>query len=265
VIVTLQGGLANTLFQYAFGISVAKARGEEVFFTRNRVDQDVKRSYSLDAFWTHMQFVDQESDNKFHDGGPFNPDVYAAPPNTTFIGYWQTEKYFDAPLLRRRIQLRRPPSEESFRIADEIDAADQSTFLHVRRGDYVNEKRTSEFHGNLSLDYYRKAIVELKYYIVDPKIFVFSDDPDWCREQFPKDFVIVDHNHPGDGRTPGREHEDLWLMSLCRHAIMANSAFSFWGAWLGDIRKRVVLAPKQWFQDSNMNSDDIIPERWLKL
>ena len=263
MIVTLMGGLCNQLFQYAFGVSVAKARGEEVFFTRNRVDADIKRSYSLSAFRVDAKFAEQETEYKFYGSDTFQPEVFLAPPHTTFIGYWQTEKYFDAPLVREKVRL---PilSRETLRIAAEIFEEPNSTFIHVRRGDYVKEKHTSEFHGNLSLDYYQQAIERIRA-SAHAKFYVFSDDPDWCRANFP-DFRIVDHNKPGDGKTSGLEHEDLWLMSLCRHAIIANSAFSWWGAWLGDEQKgRMVIAPKQWFQNPDQNSTDIIPERWIKI
>jgi len=265
MIVTLQGGLANQLFQYAFGISVAKARGEEVFFTRNRVDADVKRSYSLGMFRKDIRFIEKESENKFYDSGVFNPDVYTAPADTTFIGYWQSEKWLDEPLVRSRIQQPEFLVYDTLRIAGEIEAANNSVFIHVRRGDYVKEKRTQDFHGSLPIEYYYGAILRIRDSAF-AKFFVFSDDPEWCREHFPKDFVIVDHNKPGDGKRVGDEGQDLWLMSLCRHAIIANSAFSWWGAWLGDTQKdRTVIAPIRWFKDLNINGFDIAPDRWIKI
>ena len=243
---------------------MARERGEQLFFTRNRVDNDIKRSYGLDAFQTSLRFALQESEIKFMDGGSFNPDVYKTPSCTTFIGYWQTEKYFNAPMIREDIQLAKPPSEESKRVADEIRGIENSTFIHVRRGDYVSEPHTSKFHGNLSREYYDRAIERIRD-SAHANFFVFSDDPEWCRAAFP-DFRVIGHNKPGDGKTAGREHEDLWLMSLCRHAIIANSAFSWFGAWLGDEQKgRMVIAPKHWFQDPNQYDGDIVPERWVKI
>jgi glycosyl transferase family 11 len=263
MIVTLQGGHANQLFQMAFGLSVAKVRKEDVFFTRNRVDADVKRSYSLDAYQVGLNFVKEETKNKFYDGGNFNLDVYTAPKDTTFIGYWQTEKFIDTDLIRD-LTLRQMPSEASLRVSDEIRAVDNSVFIHVRRGDYVKEKHTSEFHGNLGIDYYGSAIGLIRE-SMSPNFFIFSDDPNWCRTAFPE-FRVVDHNRLGNGHAPGDEHEDLWLMSLCRHAIIANSAFSWWGAWMGDQRRgRMVIAPKQWFRDPSAQSADIVPDRWIKI
>src|SRR5208282_1634418 len=106
MIVTLMGGLCNQLFQYAFGVSVAKARGEDLLFARNRVDRDVKRSYSLGAFQAPIRFAPNDGGILYYDGGVFTPDVYKVPRNTTFVGYWQTEKYFDVPIVREYTQLR---------------------------------------------------------------------------------------------------------------------------------------------------------------
>lgn len=264
MIVALQGGLANQLWQYAFGISVAKARGEYVYFTRNRVDADVKRSYSLGFLQEPVWFVEKESENKFYDSGPFNPGVYAAGPNTTFIGYWQSSRYFDEPFVRAHTNFHFGLSDETMRVAEEINAVgSKSVFLHVRRGDYVKEKHTAEFHGNLTLAYYEKAIAHVRSFVADPKFFVFSDDPEWC--QF-LGFPVISHNKPGNGTATGREYEDLFLMSLCHHAIIANSAFSWWGAFAGDVQQgRVVVAPKQWFANPDANSADIVPDRWIKI
>jgi hypothetical protein len=265
MIVTLMGGTANQLWQYAFGTSVAKARKEKVYFTRNRVDADVKRSYGLDAFLTEIEFAKHETDVKFHDGGRFNQDVYGAPQNTTFIGYWQSEKWLDDPLIRKHTRLAHRPSDETLRVAEEINSAKNSTFVHVRRGDYVTEKHTSAFHGNLTLEYYQRAIMRIRNFTTEETFFIFSDDPNWCRENFPG-LRVVDHNHPGNGQVAGKEHEDLWLMSLCNHGILANSAFSLFGAWMGDTQKdRIVIAPRQWFQDPNMDSSDMVPERYARL
>ena len=265
MIVALQGGLANQLFQYAFGVSVAKARKEDVVFTRFRVDNDMKRSYSLDAFNIYLPFAGTESDLRFHDGGSFNPDAYTAPLNTTFVGYWQTEKYFDVPLVRERLVLKNFPSYESGLMAKKIWSTPDSTFVHVRRGDYINEKHTSEFHGNLTMAYYAAAMNRILETRQGAKFFIFSDDPQWCRSAFPE-CEVIDFNPPGNGQQPGREHEDLWLMAQCEHAIIANSAFSWFGAWLGDTKEnRMVIAPQPWFRNPDQSSQDTVPDRWIKL
>src|SRR5208282_6684744 len=109
-----------------------------------------------------------------------------------------------------------------------------------------------------------RAIDHIRSHSEGVKFFVFSDDPEWCKANFPE-FLTIDHNKAGNGTAPGKEHEDLWLMSLCRHAIIANSSFSWWGAWLGDDQpNRVVIGPERWFVTPNLETKDIIPERWLK-
>lgn len=278
MIVALQGGLANQLFQWAFGVSVAKARNEDVFFTHFRVDQDVKRSYSLDAFNMNLKFVSHEKEPYFFEGGPkFNPEVYKFPyQDATYIGYWQTEKYFNESLVLAGLQLRREPSQQTLRIAEEISKPN-TCFIHVRRGDYVSEPHTSKFHGNLSTEYYEKAIDYIRQRVEGVKFFVFSDDPGWCRYRYNHpEFIVVEHNYPGNGQRPGQEHEDLFLMGQADHAIVANSAFSWWAAWLGDKHRlnsvirsarphRIVIAPKQWFADPNMQDNDIVEKEWVQL
>lgn len=268
MIVGLLGGLANQMWQAAFGISVAEARREELFFTRFRVDGDVKRSYGLDAFQIEPKFVDKETKSVFHDGGRFNPNVYTAPFNTTFIGYWQTERYLNPALVKQAFCFRGLPSDKSISMAGKISRVwERSVSIHVRRSDYAAETHTRNYHGLLPMKYYNNAMSYIRERVENPQFFVFSDDPDWCRQNF-SDATIVDHNKPGNGKSIGQEHEDLWLMSCTRHAIMANSAFSWWSCWLaGDKEGKIAIAPKQWFQNplAQQMSQDLIPERWLRL
>lgn len=266
MVVRLQGGLGNQLFQVAFGFSVAKKRGEELYFTRFGVDNDTKRSYSLGPFKCDLKFVPKEGDPIYsEDVFLYDPLVYQRPRNPSFSGHWQTEKYFDVPLVREILAFRNPPSAKTQEVAELIkDAGANSAFLHIRRGDYL-WKENLTYHGGCSPGYYQMAIARIKQKAPDTKFFVFSDEPDWCRTAYPN-FTIIDHNKPGDNRAPGQEHEDLYLMSLCRHAVIANSSFSWWGAWLGDTQPdRLVIAPKKWFTTPSLQYRDVVPERWIKL
>jgi hypothetical protein len=154
------------------------------------------------------------------------------------------------------------------RAADEIAAAGRgSVFLHVRRTDYL---RQAEYHRNLwDTGYYPPAMALVRERIEDARFFVFSDDPKWCGGALPG-LRVVSHNRPGGklfgSDMPGREHEDLWLMSLCRHAVIANSSFSWWGAWLGDWEAdRTVVAPAAWMGPmARLDTRDIVPRRWLR-
>lgn len=266
MIVTLQGGLGNQMFQYAFGVSVAKARNnEELFFTRYRVDEDLKRSYSLGPFMCDLKFVPKETIPNFtEDVFRFDPMVYSRPIGSSFSGHWQTERYFNTDLVRQGLAFRNLMSTRTMEVAEQIlSAGANSVFLHVRRGDYL-WKENVIFHGSPTSNYYNAAINHISERTINTKFFVFSDEPDWCRTEFPN-FTVIDHNKPGDHIAPGQEHEDLYLMSLCRHAVIANSSFSWWGAWLGDTQQdRIVIAPDRWFV-VNMETKDIIPDRWIKF
>jgi hypothetical protein len=137
-----------------------------------------------------------------------------------------------------------------------------SLSIHVRRGDYVTSAATNEFHGVLDVDFYEQAVRHVQERVPDLQGFVFSDDPDWCRKalghlQLPLTFV--DANRGEDS------WQDLYLMAACRHNIVANSSFSWWGAWLGDgpgRTDRVVIAPRRWFAGEDVVVEDRCPPHW---
>ena len=133
--------------------------------------------------------------------------------------------------------------------------------IHVRRGDYISNQNTTEFHGICSLDYYHKAIDEIISKVNDPHFFVFSDDPEWTQENLKIDAptTYVAHN------SSDKNYEDLRLMSLCNHFIIANSSFSWWGAWLSRNESKIVIAPSRWFQDIKYNDSDRLPEEWKRI
>jgi hypothetical protein len=264
------------MFQYAFGISVAPARKETLFFTREIPDSDIRRCYALGVFDLPIQFTpDPQGAVHWENPYSFNPWVYTIKDGAVFDGQWQTEKYFNDHNVRYWFSPRPGGpslSEESQKAAELIRAAgSDSAFLHVRRTDYL-EGNNSEWHRHLTMNYYAAAMKLIRQKAPNAKFFVFSDDPEWCQVAFPPEFTVIAHNKPGGrlfgSETPGKEHEDLWLMALCRHGIIANSSFSWWGAWLGDTQKdRVVVGPATWFgpQYHYLDTKDIIPERWIKI
>jgi hypothetical protein len=258
MIVQLCGGVGNQLFQYAFGRSVSLARNEDVFFEKYNLGDRHLRAYSLDAFNVNVLFANGTGLSEYREPSfCYDSGVYTAPHDSRFIGYWQTEKYFNTDIVRKEVTLRNPASGQTNQIMDAILRTENSTFLHVRRGDYTSGS-TNAFHGMPTIDYYTKAMNVIRGQREGVKFFVFSDEPHWCRENFPTDCIVVDHNS-------NAPHEDLYLMSGCQHAILANSSFSWWGAWLGDQQtNRIVIAPKRWFA-ANIDTKDLIPERWVKL
>lgn len=273
MIVRLQAGLGNQLFQYAFGRSVALIRKEELFFKTNELGAGHCRAYSLGAFNVDPRLTESEGDFVFQEkiSNIFDPDVYTAPPNGYYIGVWQTEKYFNEDLVRKEITLRNQVSEQTRRIADDILTAPKSAFVHVRRsGDYGLPEIQAIF-GGLDMAYYIKGMNYIKEHIEGVKFFIITDDPDWCQSRFPGHQIVS--NGVGHGNTgPAREHEDLWLMSLCNHAVIPSSSFGWWGAWLGDTqRNRIVTVPENWYKikirDNRWiyDSSDMLPDRWIKI
>jgi hypothetical protein len=132
--------------------------------------------------------------------------------------------------------------------------------VHVRRGDYVNLKTATDFHGVLSVNYYRDAMKLVSAKHPDVQFFVFSDDLKWCRENFNIDLPLtfVD-NHSAYSSA------DLFLMKYCHHNIIANSSYSWWGAWLNQNPNKMVIAPDKWFAGIGVSSEGIYCENWIKL
>jgi hypothetical protein len=255
MIVCLEGGMGNQLFQMAFGYSVAERRNEQLFFNRRRLESDPNgRVFELHHFrgGKDMEFRDEEppvvADNWY-----FNQTVWTQ--GKTFTGHWQTEKYFDAPLVRCVLRVESPISKDSYMLGHKI-INHPSAFLHIRRTDYLTPAALA-CHGNVGIGFYRNAMDYIRAKVPKVNFYVFSDDPEWCRGAFP-DCTVVGHNQE-------KAYEDLWLMSLCQHAVFPNSTFGWWGAWLGDHKlNRIVIGPKRWFV-IGQNSADVIPGRWMKF
>lgn len=274
MITQIHSGLGNQMFRYAFGRSVSKARNEECLFKKQGLDKPGCRAYSLGAFNIEATFTNDEGSQIFEERTPnlFDPSVYTAPPNTYFVGNWQTERYFDVPLIRKELSFKTPMGSDALRIAEEILAAPKSAFVHVRRsGDYGLPEIQAIF-GGLDMTYYNKGMDYIRERVENVKFFIINDDPAWCQSQFPGHPVIC--HGVGSGETgPSQEHEDLWLMSLCNHAVIPSSSFGWWGAWLGDVRlPRIIVTPANWYRilkragcSQEYHSEHMIPERWVKL
>jgi len=177
-----------------------------------------------------------------------------------FIGYWQSEKYFlnIQDIIRQDFKFTNFENSKNIELKNTIEETN-SISVHIRRGDYLGNPFLD---GLASLEYYKKSIDYILKKVKNPKFIIFSDDIVWCKSNLvlDKDSIFVDWNI-------GRESfRDMQLMSLCRHNIIANSSFSWWGAWLNANPKKIVLAPKRWFtKESNLDYGDIVPETWIKI
>lgn len=277
VVVSLKGGLGNQLFQYAAGRALAQARNARLLIdVAGYANESRGREYRLDCFNIQAQlinvhfgllkrrikrrlpqrwqrFVYQEQDPMRYDS-----DLLEINRSVELRGFWQSERYFQAiaPLLRQELTFRQRPTGRNAALTEEI-AGFESVSIHVRRGDYVG----SNLHLVLPLSYYEAAIARVARVAREARYYIFSDDIPWCREHlvFPGPVTFLDHNGP-DG-----DYEDLRLMSLCKHHIIANSSFSWWGAWLAEHEDQIVIAPRQWLEDSTRTAEDRIPERWEQL
>lgn len=278
------GGLGNQLFQYATARRLAKVHGVDLKLDVSHFSSfSQERYYCLDRFNIIEKFASrQELPRKVAKRWPllssvfgignkpvirvfreqffhFDPELLVASDNTYLDGYWQSERYFAdiEDTIRKEFTVKTPPDEQNRAMRDMIQTTD-SVSLHVRRGDYVTDSATNSYHGICDLDYYRRAISQVVRQIATPVFFVFSDDPEWVGQNLKIDYqtVFVRHNSPENG------FEDLRLMSFCKHHIIANSTFSWWGAWLSDNKDKIVYAPKNWFAAAKCNDMDLIPATW---
>ena len=277
--VKLHGGLGNQLFQWAFGQGL-KAKGIPVAYD-NR-DCTYFKNYQLNAWGIDVPLVNDPLANNvngspkwdnaervFHEPGErvgfYYPEVYEKPLDTLFRGYWQTEQYFETSASAIRSALARPQGdmpEDIKHLEQEITSAPKSAFICVRRGDYMTPALLKAF-GCLNKDWYINARRHIELTIGwDTKFFVFSDDPDYCRQSFGAS-TIIDHRQPNkDIRMWPTAPWDLYLMSLCQHGVISNSSFAFWAAWLGDDKRdRIVIAPEPWFR--GIESSGVAPLRWM--
>jgi hypothetical protein len=211
-------------------------------------------------FWYNRLIANRRKyadERQFH----FEPWIMTLKDDVYLDGCWQTEKYFKEyeDIIRKDFTLRAPLTEQSKKFEEQIQQV-EAVSLHVRRDEMVSNKRINDWHGVCSVEYYNQAIQEIAKRVKNPHFFMFSDDPNWTKENikppFPSTYMPYNTDHP---------EEDLILMSKCKHHIIANSTFSWWGAWLDTNKNKVVIAPKKWFNTPKMNTQDIIPDTWIKI
>jgi len=192
----------------------------------------------------------------------FWPGIFNIGTSCYIDGYWQSEKYFSD--IRNTIfsdfSLKKELVSARFiKIAKKMKGSN-SISIHVRRGDFVMVKKTNKAHGVCPLDYYEIAIKYISEKICNPEFFFFSDDIEWVKKNLSTGFK---ENHiSGEGLS---DAEEMMLMSTCRHNIIANSTFSWWGAWLNSNPGKIVVSPSKFLLGSSTDNKDLIPENWHKL
>lgn len=269
-IIVYSGGLGNQMFQYAFYLALKKRHMFSIFVFDIRDSKTCHNGFELfrifgirnhlncsllslcsDSLLQRFHVVKQQKSLVYY------PNVMEQ--NHSFIkyeGFWQSPLYFKdiEPLVRKSFHFDEAMlNQQSEGLVRKLK---QETWcsVHVRRGDYLTESLV----GLCSIEYYQKAMAHITATTGCDKFCFFSDDIKWVKEKLPTEkAVYVDWNHKADS------WQDMCLMSSCKHNIIANSSFSWWGAWLNANASKVVVAPRKWFL--NAEEDDIIPLNWERI
>lgn len=276
------GGLGNQMFQYAFARSYSLLNNENILLDISRLGKkrvfknETIREFDLSVFEIKLRPTNssgyqglvsliqerlfpkkvlKEKVFSFDESYLSKQDWNAA------YGYFQSEKYF-LPIretLLSDFKLKIDLSDYTKSLVDKIKAR-ECISIHIRRGDYLNNKNIN-YHGVCTLDYYYESLEYLKSFCNDALVLIFSDDLTWVKEnlKLKNDTIFVDGNSGKDS------FQDMYLMSLCHHNIIANSSFSWWGAWLNQNEKKKVVAPQNWFATNAHSLEDLLPETWKRI
>ena len=291
IIIRLKVGMGNQMFQYAFGRSMAERLGTELFLDlsllldRGRGENGLNRDFDLDYFNIDPQFgiepqllrsayrVRSPKIGKFiRSLVAFNrsyvkeahfhvvEEVLRCPqPDAIYEGWWQSERYFSEirDRIRREFSFKDPPLPEAGELFGQIEHSN-SICLNVRRTDFLQVPTLN----TTDKGYFLRAAREMAERVADPHFFVFSDDVEWCRAQLQLEYPFRIVGHEVKGRKFGNY---LRLMMSCKHFIIPNSSFAWWAVWLSCNPSKVVIAPKNWFNDDALDTVDLVPEAWIRL
>lgn len=290
IIMKLKGGLGNQLFQYAAGRAIAERTHMKLKLDVSSYQSDLLRDYRLGNYDVASEIATREEIESLNPskanylrwvlrrlrwifepihrrsyfkerGFPFNPEVLRIDQPAYLNGYWQSEKYFVAirDILLRELTPRAMLNSASAAAARAMQAS-SSVSLHIRRGDYIANPGAHQIHGVVPLEYYGAAVEHIAARVADPHFFIFSDDMAWVQDNlrigFPMTYVGAEQRN--------QDYDDLRLMSYCHHHIVANSSFSWWGAWLNPRTDKIVVAPQKWFA-APIDVRDLTPAGWIRL
>lgn len=306
IILKLKAGLGNQLFQYAYARSLAlRSKADlaiDLNWFSNIAPGDTPRIFLLDKYNLpqSVQVTNQPSPSRAarlfarikakisRDFFKYSDHVYyprlakavpaAQNKDVEVEGFWNTEKYFEdfEGVIRAELALKSPlgaAANASESRLKELAKTDALALLHVRRGDYVSNSKALQHHGLSGLDYYAEAAKIMQEKIRGagrkPLFMLASDDMDWVRENI----IPLLNGAPYEilsNPAEIKDYEEIYLMSLCQHFIIANSSFSWWGAWLSksaehEGMEKIVIGPKRWIADPSVDTSDVLPERWIKI
>lgn len=294
IVTRLIGGLGNQLFQYAIGRHLALLNGTELRIDASAFESYKLHAYALDHFSISGDPVEADQIAAFdvignsrvvralargpipqakhwrgrtyvrEQGMRFDRRILELRGDLYLDGYWQSERYFSdiADTIKDDLQIVEDMDDANLRMAEQIQDS-RSVSVHVRLGDFARDPITRKVHGVLGAEYYSAAVRLLAERVPGARFFVFSDEPERALAASglaDPVTTVVDFN------PAARNYSDLRLMALCDHHVIANSTFSWWGAWLGEqLGSTITVAPTRWFGAADRDSSDIIPSRWITL
>lgn len=291
IVVRIIGGLGNQMFQYATGRNLSirnstklildtqplEDANRENFTIRNfelgifNLDDKVKKNpflnllNSSDKIFSSVYYRVKRKlirfNSYFEKNLKYDIEIQGLGRNVYLDGYFQSENYFkeSRKILLNDFEFQIELNIENKNILNLIKKSN-AVSIHIRRGDYVNNKQINSVHGVLQKPYYDNAIDYIINKEKAPYFFIFSDDPQWVKDNYKLNFpFVVISNNIGD-----QSYIDMYLMSCCSHNIIANSSFSWWGAWLNTNPNKIVIGPKKWFNDA-MKKNSIMCPDWIEM
>jgi hypothetical protein len=288
IVTKLTGGLGNQLFQYALGRKLALKHNTELKLDNTVFETYKLHNYGLDNFNVVGNLASKKDRSQYENESniaknflrgirqkinpfsiveeqtlAFREGILKSPDNCFLSGYWQSEQYFSdiRDELLNDLSIKSSLTLQTKEVEQVINKTSTTVSLHIRRGDFVNNEETRDFHGLCSMDYYYEAIKVLEEKIGKGHYFIFSDDPVWAKNNLDikENVTLVNHN---DAST---NYEDMYLMSQCDHHIIANSSFSWWGAWLDPKDNKIVIAPKKWLNSKDVDTSTVKPTSWIEV
>jgi hypothetical protein len=294
IVVKLAGGLGNQMFQYAAGRALAEKHHTQLlldtFFLMDRTPRKnfVYRSFNLDLFDLDYVFATEKQVLRFgkferfaryyypikklfsnrllhykrEDSYKFDESFFSIKDNSYLEGYWQSEKYFKQieNIIRNEFSFKNKDILNNQALLEQF-LIGTSVCMNVRRGDFVSNPNASMHHGSCSIDYFHDAVNYYRERFEDVHFFVFSDDIEWCQENFKEDFyTFIGHENAGEAFS-----NYLFLMTQCRHYIIPNSSFGWWAAWLNNRSDKLVIAPKKWYNNPKMDVSALVPSEWILI
>lgn len=293
ILVRLNGGLGNQLFQYAAGFSLAKKNCDELKIDVSAFDdscrgKDTRRSADILQFsiaapianrfeveglrnsWGALsriaRFVRQRIFKRYY--SDWHPEILSLNGDVYLDGYFQCENYFSdyLDLIVREFSLLAELEAQIAPLRQKIDSLHNPVSLHVRRGDYVSDPKIRALHNICTVNYYEKALAQMREKVGSYDLVVFSDDVPWVRENLKlgADVLYVSDQNIPSGQ-PLSAPQELTLMAHCRHHVISNSTFSWWGAYLNRRADKIVIAPGLWNRSRIDSHKNILPELWLRI